>query len=33
LLDYNRPIEPPLSDEEQSWVQERLKEFLAAAPS
>jgi hypothetical protein len=33
LLDYNRPVEPPLSDEEQSWVQERLKEFLAAAPS
>jgi hypothetical protein len=33
LLDYNRPIEPPLSDEEQSWVQERLKESLAAAPS
>ncbi len=33
LLDYNRPVEPPLSEDEQSWVQERLKEFLAAAPS
>jgi hypothetical protein len=31
LLDYNRPIEPPLSDEEQSWVQERLKEFAEMA--
>ncbi len=27
LLDYRRSVEPPLSEEEQNWVQERLKEF------
>ncbi|MFA0761173.1 MAG: hypothetical protein HZLCBSQH_001277 [Candidatus Fervidibacterota bacterium] len=32
LLDYSRAVEPPLSEDEQKWVQERLQEFLASAP-
>jgi len=32
LLDYRRPVEPPLKDEERVWVEELLAKALQVTP-